>query len=122
VAKKHHDSNDPIQDFIDIQEHRYQPGYWIAERNKGRLDPFQKSMQKVNLSCFYRTMLIFTVLGMMVTCIFSQFAGVMSHPKLWRLIILILLFLGIYLYMRKSMLRYGTVTDEKDERPPHKHP
>jgi hypothetical protein len=124
MSKKHdHDPNNPVQDFVDMQEHRYDPGYWITEwEKKGRLDPFRQSMRKANLSCFNRTILIFAIVGSMVTGIFSQFAGDLSHPKLWCLTILILLFLGIWRYIHKSMVRYGSVTDEKAECSSRKQP
>jgi hypothetical protein len=54
LSPKHHRSpNDPMQDSIDMKEHRYHSGYWVTKWDKkGRLVPFRESMRKTNLSSF----------------------------------------------------------------------
>jgi len=38
---RHRDRQDPIQDYVEWTQHRYDPGYYVG----GRLSPFMRNMQ-----------------------------------------------------------------------------
>jgi hypothetical protein len=40
---RHRDSQDPIQDYVEWTQHRYEPGYYLG----GKLTPFMRNMQKM---------------------------------------------------------------------------
>jgi len=40
---RHRDRQEPIQDYIEWTQHRYDPGYYVG----GRLSPFMRNMQKL---------------------------------------------------------------------------
>jgi hypothetical protein len=40
---RHRDRQDPIQDYIEWTQHRYEPGYYLG----GRLSPFMRNIPKM---------------------------------------------------------------------------
>jgi hypothetical protein len=67
-SDKQADPNDPIQDLVDWQEHRYDPGFWASEwYKKGRFDPLTLIWKRANLSSFWRTLLIYPFIAIVFT-------------------------------------------------------
>ena len=65
---KENDPNDPIQDLIDWQEHRYDPGFWASEWwKKARFDPEILIWKRANLASFWRTLLIYPFIAFVLT-------------------------------------------------------
>ncbi|HXX34234.1 MAG TPA: hypothetical protein VEM15_07160, partial [Thermodesulfobacteriota bacterium] len=62
------DPNQPLQDLIDWEEHRYDPGFWPSEWwKKGRFDPQILIWKRANLSSFWRALLIYPFLAFVLT-------------------------------------------------------
>jgi hypothetical protein len=121
---KHHrqDPNDPIQDFVDLQEHRYDPGYWPSQwATRRRYDPFYKALQNARLSAFYRALLMMLVVLPIEQMFFEEYGatglkGVLIFGSMVLASFVILWFL-IHLAMSRSARRASSVG--RSERPGH---
>ena len=126
---KHHysdDPNEPIQDFIDWEEHRYDPGYWPQQwYSRGRMDPYYKAMQNAHLSSFYRALLVTPVVGVIPEFIFLRADTGLAHPAFWCAGTLLFLFFALWFLIHRSMVRrYGREAAEAMEHgrsPAHHH-
>jgi hypothetical protein len=123
MSKRHRSPNDnPIQDFKDMLDHRYDPGYWTTEWvTKGRLDPFRKSIQEAHLSSFYRALALFGLIGPILVGVFVSLRFDLPRAWLWCTLTLAALFLGLWYLIHKSMIRNNVDADDPaDKQPPRK--
>ena len=68
------DPNEPIEDFVDMQEHRYDPGFWPSQWYKRqRYDPVYNALRKARLSAFYRTLLMMAFVLPIETMFFEEY-------------------------------------------------
>jgi hypothetical protein len=113
--KDRRDTNNPAQDFIDLQEHRLDPGYWTTEvYGKGRRFPFPKDLLEQHVSSFHRALMIFVLLSPLCIGLFLRLLNDrLSHPWFWCTITLVAVFLGIWYFMHKSMIRNGCAVAKK---------
>ena len=110
---------DPIQDFMEIQDHRYDPGYWTLKVKNGGLTPIGKRVGGVQLSPFSRTLALFVLMGSLVFGLFLKYSGSLRYRWLDCAISLVLVFLGLWFYVRRSLKKYGlagTVGGENKKR------
>ncbi len=98
--------NDPIQDFVDMQEHRYDPGYWLTEwRTKGRLTPGNVILREANFSSFYRALALMALIGSVPIGVFTSVKDELPYAWLWCMLTLAALFLGLWILIDRSMKR-----------------
>ena len=109
MTKRHNkkiDPNDPIQDLIDWQEHRYDPGFWPSEwYKKGRLDPEVLIWKRANLSSFWRTLLIYPFIGFVLTGPIMLIPDEIPHAGIIVIIANVLVFLGTWFLLHKRMIK-----------------
>jgi hypothetical protein len=101
-----HDPNDPIQDLIDYEEHRYDPGYWTREwARKARFSPSSIFLRKQRLSSFYKALLMTLVLGLMPFVILLNLRDSLPHARLYYAAALVVLSFGLWYFIHRSMAR-----------------
>ncbi len=106
-----------IEDFIDLQEHRLDPGYWTTEvYGKGRRFPISKDVLRQHLSSFQRALMIFVLLCPIVIGLFLKFGNQLQHLWFWGSISLVGLFLGLWLFMHRSMIRNGCIPTARGDK------
>ncbi|MBZ5537859.1 MAG: hypothetical protein LAO31_18040 [Acidobacteriia bacterium] len=114
-----HDPNDPIQDLIDYEEHRYDPGYWPTEwARKGRFSPFIMFLRKVRLSSLYRAWLITLVLFQIPLVVLLNLRHPL-RPVLWFASVLVVVFFGLWYFIHRSMARTRNRPASGDIHHPH---
>ena len=111
------DPNDPIQDFVDLQEHRYDPGYWPLQwARRARYDPYYKALQKARLSSFYRAVIITPFAVSLPMAILINLQGVLPHAGRWAVGLVAVTFVVLWFLIHKSMIRaYGRKETEDME-------
>ncbi len=109
MRKKHNkskDRNDPIQDLVDWEEHRYDPGFWPSEWfKKARLDPEIFIWKRANLSSFWRTLLIYPIIGSVLTGPIVSLHDEIPHARSIVIAANILAFLGTWYMLHKWMVK-----------------
>jgi hypothetical protein len=109
MTKRHHkksDPNDPIQDLIDWQDHRYDPGFWISEwYKKGRLDPETLIWKRANLSSLWRTLLIYPIIAFVLTGPIMFIHEEIPHAGIIVITVNVLVFLGTWFLLHKWKIK-----------------
>lgn len=104
--KQNDDPNDPIQDFLDWQGHRYDQGYWAYEfQKKGRVEPEIEYYRRANLSSFYRALLIFPLVGGLTAFPIFLLHDYYAYPITTGIAITIFEFLLVWYLVHKAMLK-----------------
>lgn len=108
--------NDPLQDLIDYEEHRYDPGYWPTEwARKGRFHPLYAAMRKERLSSFYRALLMTLVLGQIpLFSVLLNLRDSLPYAWLWIVAALVVLFFGLWYLIHRSMVRTNSRPASED--------
>jgi hypothetical protein len=74
VSKNKRSEPPHLSDFTDLQEHRYDPGYWPTQwYKKARPNPAIEWYKRANLNSFYKTVLIYSMLGLPVLTIVMRY-------------------------------------------------
>jgi hypothetical protein len=121
--KRHIDPNDPIRDFIDLQQNRYSEGYWLTEwYKKGRYDPYYKEITNNHYSSLVRALLVLPVPAAFVASILNLYNRPMPFPWGWFVASLIPIFLALWYLLHRSMLRaFGSEPYESTEQKKNPH-
>jgi hypothetical protein len=115
-----HDRHDPIQDLIDYEEHRYDPGYWTTEwARKGRFSPSSTFLRKQRLSSFYKALLMTLVLGQIPLVILLNLRDSLPHLRLSVAAALVVVFFGLWYFIHRSMARTHNRPASGDLHHPH---
>ena len=84
MSHHHRNDDDPIQDFIDLQENRYNRGYWVTEwYSKGRMSPAKKALQRANLSSLSRSLIFTVLIGVVASMAFQSSSAAIPHFAFW---------------------------------------
>lgn len=103
-SNKKSDPNDPIEDLVDWEHHRYDPGFWPSEWwKKGRFDPEVLIWKRANLSSFWRTVLIYPIIAFVLIGPIMFLQKEISHAGIIVIAANIIIFLGTWLLIHKSM-------------------
>jgi hypothetical protein len=114
-----HDPNDPIQDLIDYEEHRYDPGYWPTEwARKARFHPYYTFLRKQRLSSSYRALLMTLVLGQIPFTVLLSLRDPRRHV-LWFASVLVVIFFVLWYFIHRSMQRTHSRPASGDIHHPH---
>ena len=115
-----HDPNDPMQDLIDYEEHRYDPGYWPTEwARKGRFSPFIMFLRKQRLSSLYKALLMTLVLGQIPLVILLNLSDSLPHLRLWVAAALVVVFFALWYFIQRSTMRTHNRPASGDIHHPH---
>jgi hypothetical protein len=115
-----HDPNDPLQDFIDYEEHRYDPGYWPTEwTRKGRFLPIFAVMRREHLSSLYRALLTTVVLGQISLYVLLNLDDSLLYAWLWYGAALVFVFFGLWYFIHRSMVPTSSRPASEDIRHVH---
>jgi hypothetical protein len=113
-GRRKNEPNDPIQDLVDWQNHRYDPGFWVSEwYKKGRMDPQILMWKRAKLSSFWRALLIYPFIG---TCLTAPIIICCDENPVpyWRMIVItanVLIFFAIWFLFSKWMNK----ADKRDQ-------
>ena len=103
---KNSDPNDPIQDLIDWQEHRFDPGFWPSQWwKKARFDPQILIWKRANLSSFWRTLLIYPIIAFVLTGPIMYIHEEIPYAGIILITANVLLFLGTWFLLYKWMIK-----------------
>ena len=71
-----------LSDFTDLQEHRYDPGYWPTQwYKKARSNPEIEWYRRANLNNFYKAVLIYAMVGFPIFNLVMLYRNEIPH---WR--------------------------------------
>ena len=105
-SDKKSDPNEPLQDFLDWQKHRYDPGFWITEWvKKGRLDPEVLIYKRANFPSFWRTLLIYPFIATVLTGPIMYIHEEIPHATIIVIVANVIIFVGTWLLIHKWMVK-----------------
>ncbi len=103
--KNHRNLNDTIQEWAEIQDHRYDPGYWTTKVKGGGLTPLGKRIGGVHFSSFSRALIMFLVLAGVPIGFFLNLRDRLPYAGFWCAITVVALFLALWHLTRRSAIR-----------------
>ena len=110
MTKKNHRPDFDIRDFPDLQDHRYDPGYWPTQwYQKGRSNPEIAWYKQANLGNFLKAVLIFLFLGFPLVEIALDFSEGMPYRRT----IITIAFLGVFLAIYAFIVKVNRHNEKK---------
>jgi hypothetical protein len=94
--RRRHRKSGTIEEFIEIQEHRYDPGYWVTKVKGGGLTPLGKRVGEVHFSTFSRALIMFVLVASVPIGLFLRLGDRLPYAGYFLAVTLALLFFALW--------------------------